>query len=173
MPIRSALLKSFKYRLFKLNCKMKRLMRDPRFAKDAQSYELMLHDNLASPALYQAGKFWAELNRHYVDLIWGGGLVDLRNQYFNRTFSGPEPESRQVYRALLFMYYQKIRAIDIDNFLETQSEPGIGGVADQEIFFGRAFSLDFLQSVEEAYRIRHAWEMSGNSGYPNLIVELG
>ncbi len=173
MALRSELLKSFKYRLFKLNCKMKRLMRNPRFAKEAQSYELMLQDNLASPALYQAGKFWAELNRHYVDLIWGGGLVDLRNQYFNRTFSGPEPESRQVYRALLFMYYQKIRAIDLDNFLETESEPTIGGAADQEILFGRAFSLDFLQSVEEAYRIREAWKMSGKSGFPNVIVELG
>ena len=148
-------------------------MRNPSFEKDAQSYELMLKDNLASPELYQAGKFWAELNRHYVDLIWGGGLVNLRNQYFNRTFSGPEPESRQVYRALLFMYYQKISAIDVDNFLETESEPVIGGVTDQEIFFGRAFSLDFLQSVEEAYRIREAWKISGKSGLPNVIVELG
>lgn len=173
LVVRSRLLPLFRHRLLKLNGKIKRLMRNPRFAEDAQTYELMRQDNRSSPSLYQAGKFWDRLNRQHVDLIWGGGLVDLRNQYFNRTFAGPEPESRQVYRALLFLYYQKIREMDVDNFLETESEPVIGGAADQEIFFGRAFSLDFLQSVEEAYRIRQAWQMSGKSGFPNVIVELG
>ena len=34
-------------------------------------------------------------------------------------------------------------------------------------------SLDFVQSVEEAYRIRNAWELSGREDKPRVIVELG
>jgi putative sugar O-methyltransferase len=38
---------------------------------------------------------------------------------------------------------------------------------------GRAVSLDFLQSVEEAYRIRDAWRAAGRSGEPKVVMELG
>ncbi|MGB7741058.1 MAG: putative sugar O-methyltransferase [Steroidobacteraceae bacterium] len=141
--------------------------------RDVQSYRAMQADNVASPPAYQAGEFWARLNRQHANAIWGGGLENLRNEYFNRTFSGPEPESRQVYRALLHLYYKHVRLLDIDGFLEREQDPVIGGTGDQEVIFGRALSLDFLQSVEEAYRIRNAWRASGRDGDPKVILELG
>lgn len=140
---------------------------------DVQSYRAMQADNAASPAEYQAGEFWARLNRQHANAIWGGGLENLRNEYFNRTFSGPEPESRQVYRALLHLYYKHVRQLDKDGFLERENDPAIGGTGDQEVIAGRALSLDFLQSIEEAYRIRAAWRDSGGNGDPKVITELG
>jgi putative sugar O-methyltransferase len=140
---------------------------------DVRDYECMTRDNQSSSPLYIAGEFWARFNRQHAAAIWGGGLRNLRNEYFNRTFSGPEPESRQVYRALLFLYYKHVRQLDSDGFLDRFEDPAIGGTLDQEMFDGRALSLDFLQSVEEAYRIRHSWNLAGRTGSPRIIVELG
>jgi putative sugar O-methyltransferase len=140
---------------------------------DVRAYEIMREDHGTSGDLYTAGKFWSKFNRAHSAAIWAGGLLNLRNEYFNRTFSGPEPESRQVYRALLFMYYKHVKQFDVDNFLDAYEDPRVGGTNDQEIFFGRAVSLDFLQSIEEAYKIRNAWHLAGRSGAPRVIVELG
>jgi len=140
---------------------------------EARTYEEMKQANRASSELYQAGEFWERHNRQHANAIWGGGLENLRNEYFNRTFSGPQPESRQVYRALLFMYYKHVKLLDTEGFLETHADPVVGGTTDQEVLFGRPCSLDFLQSVEEAYRIRDGWRAAGRSGAPRVIVELG
>jgi hypothetical protein len=150
-----------------------RLLGRRRGKQDVEAYESMRSENAASGALYTAGEFWARLNRQHANAIWGGGLENLRNEYFNRTFSGPEPESRQVYRALLHLYYNHVRQLDTDGFLERHQDPPIGGTTDQETIFGRALSLDFLQSVEEAYRLREAWRKAGRIGDPRVIVELG
>lgn len=141
--------------------------------RDVQSYRMMQADNAGSSPQYQAGEFWARLNRQHANAIWGGGLENLRNEYFNRTFSGPEPESRQVYRALLHLYFRHVRQLDADGFLEREQDPVIGGTGDQEVIAGRTLSLDFLQSIEEAYRIRTAWRDAGRDGDPKVIVELG
>jgi putative sugar O-methyltransferase len=140
---------------------------------DVRVYERMKEENRSSGELYVAGRFWERLNRQHANAIWGGGLANLRNEYFNRTFSGPEPGSRQVYRALLFLYYKHVRQLDVDGFLETNEDPAVGGTFDQETLFGRRCSLDFLQSVEEAYRIRDSWVKAGRVGAPRVIVELG
>lgn len=153
--------------------RMNRLLGIRTGQRDVQSYRMMQGDNAAAGPQYTAGEFWARLNRQHANAIWGGGLENLRNEYFNRTFSGPEPESRQVYRALLHLYYKELRKIDTEDFLEREEDPSIGGTADQEVLFGRSMSLDFLQSVEEAYRIRDAWRRSGRADNPRVIVELG
>jgi putative sugar O-methyltransferase len=150
-----------------------RLLGSGRSEREVRAYESMKAENAASGDLYTAGAFWARLNRQHADAIWGGGLENLRNEYFNRTFSGPEPESRQVYRALLYLYYKHVKALDVDGFLDREQDPAVGGTGDQEVLFGRAYSLDFLQSVEEAYRIREAWLTAGRPGTPRVIVELG
>ena len=85
---------------------------------DVEMYARMRMDNESSGGLYMAGEFWKNHNRRHADAIWGGGLLNLRNEYFNRTFSGPLPESRQVYRALLYLYYKHVKSIDRDGFLE-------------------------------------------------------
>ena len=173
MNVRQAIRARLRHRLLIGIGKFNRLMRRNRFEDAICDYELMCDDNRSSAKVYQAGKFWERLNRYHKDIIWGGGLQDLRNQYFNRTFAGPEPESRQVYRALLFLYHKVVSGLDIDGFLTKESEPSMGGDADQEIFEGRSLSIDFLQSVEEAYFLRQAWTAAGRSGEPRLIVELG
>ncbi len=150
-----------------------RLLGSSANAADVQAYEQWTRENQCSGDLYTAGRFWARLNRQHANAIRGGGLESLRNEYFNRTFSGPEPESRQVYRALLFLYYKHVQQIDTDGFLASHEDPAIGGTGDQEVLFGRAVSLDFLQSVEEAYAIRAAWQCVGRAGAPRVIVELG
>lgn len=164
---------AYRRRALILKGKINRLLRRRSNEGDVRAYESMAEENRSSGDLYRAGEFWARFNRQHADAIWGGGLHDLRNEYFNRTFSGPEPESRQVYRALLFLYYKLVQQLDVDGFLEEYEDPEIGGTADQEIIFGRALSLDFLQSIEEAYRIRDSWALSGRPGRPHVIVELG
>ena len=173
MNVRRAIRKRLNHRLLILQGKLNRLLGTDGFSEDVSTYKLMLQDNVNTSNIYQAGKFWARLNRYHNDIIYGGGLVHLRNQYFNRTFAGPEPESRQVYRALLFLYYKKLIEFDTEGFLKKESEPLVGGSEDQEIFDDHAVSLDFLQSVEEAYLVRKAWDMAGNTRHPRVIVELG
>ncbi|MBW3624090.1 MAG: putative sugar O-methyltransferase [Armatimonadetes bacterium] len=173
MSVRNALQKASNRRILQLRGRCHRIFRKPDNQQNVQTYDLMKQDNKNAPELYQAGRFWEQINRRYSELIWGGGLEDLRTQYFNRTFAGPEPESRQVYRSLLHVYSQIIRPLDTEGFLDRESEPPEGGTADQEVFNGRAWSLDFLQSIEEAYRIRFAWQLANQKGTPRLIVELG
>jgi putative sugar O-methyltransferase len=140
---------------------------------DVNDYKLMKSDNTASNNLYRAGQFWERLNRRHADAIWGGGLTDLRNGYINRSFASPDPASRQVYRALLHLYYKYIQEIDTDHFLTEIGDFTTGRETDQETLFGKPCSLDFLQSVEEAYRIRKSWALSERDGEPNVIVEIG
>jgi putative sugar O-methyltransferase len=168
-PLRSAL----RRRVLVIKGKTNRLLRRGSYKSEVAVYERMKCENDASGPLYRAGEFWARLNRQHAEAIWGGGLRNLRDEYFNRTFSGPEPESRQVYRSLLFLYYKHVKQVDSDGFLETHQDPAVGGTSDQEDFFGMSYSLDFLQSVEEAYRIRDSWTLAGRRGSPRVIVELG
>lgn len=137
------------------------------------NYDLMTSDNQKQSELYKAGKFWSQINHDFIDLMWTGALDNLRNQYFNRRFAGPEPCSRKVYKTLLWVYYSQLLEIDKTGFLKSASEPLPGGTADQELIDGRPMSLDFLQSVEEAYRLKNAWELSGRANSPQLIVEIG
>lgn len=172
MSIRLAFAYSFNYRRKRLRGWLRRVL-GTKPNLDLQTYLLMKDDNQQAVAHYQAGKFWEGINAEFVDFLWAGALVNLRNEYFNRRFAGPEPASRQVWRALLWLYYQKLRDIDFDGFLRAASEPAAGGQSDQEMIDGRSMSLDFLQSVEEVYCIREAWQKSGRNAYPSVIVELG
>lgn len=142
-------------------------------AEDVSTYQQMKADNDGASALYRAGEFWSLINKRYASLIWAGALDNVRNEFFNRRFAGPEPESRQVYKALLYLYRQKIAETDSDGFLDRQADPPVGGTGDQENIRGHAVSLDFLQGVEEMYRVREAWRLAGRTGSPRLIVELG
>lgn len=141
--------------------------------RDARTYQLMVSDNAAAADLYQAGKLWAEINRDFSDLIWVGALENLRNEYFNRRFAAVAPGSRAVYRELLRLYFDRLIEQDSLNFLATAVEPSAGGDGDQELIDGRAMSHDFLQSIDEAYKVLRAWRAADREGSPRLIVELG
>jgi len=136
-------------------------------------YAEMVEDNQKARDCYKAGKFWASINEEFADFLWAGALKNLRNEYLNRRFAGPYPGNRQVWNALLWLYYQTLQKIDTLGFLKTGVEPSIGGDADQELIDGRPMSLDFLQSVEEAYQLQRAWSSVELAGSPQLIVELG
>ena len=133
----------------------------------------MRSDNQAAAPLYQAGHMWDAINREFRDLIWAGALDDLRDQYFNLRFSGVDPESRHAYDRLLWLYYQHIRDIDRLGVLGRIEDSPIGGTRTRGSIEGRWVSLDFLQSVEEAYAILDAWGASGRHGNPCLFIELG
>lgn len=137
------------------------------------TYGQMLADNEAAAPIYQGGKFWQEINRQFSVLIWAGALQTLRDEYFNRRFAGADPNSRQVYRCLLWLYYNHLKALDRDGFLKRVAESPVGGTLDQETIDGREMSIDFLQSVDEAFRLREAWSAAGRPGEPRVIVELG
>ena len=136
-------------------------------------YRLMSADNASADERYRAGAFWQEINADFRDLIWAGALQDLRNQYFNHRFSGPPPESYQIYGHFIWLYYQRLLSIDQFGFLKMVADPEEGGTRNQISIDGRPVSLDFLQSVEESYAILEAWNLSGRSGFPRLFVELG
>lgn len=139
---------------------------------DVRTYQLMQADNAGADARYRAGKFWAKINEDFADLIYAGGLTNLRNQYFNRRFAGPDPCSRSVYAALLWLYYRHVASLDRDGFLGS-GEPQEGGQGDQESINGVPMSLDFLQSTEEAYQLRRAYELASRQGSPRVVAELG
>lgn len=140
---------------------------------DVHAYAAMCADNGAASPTYQAGKFWNEINRDFRHLIYAGALENLRNQYFNRRFAGPDPCSWQVYEAFLRLYYQRLMSGPAAAFLATAEEPTCGGTGDQLLVEGRRMSLDFLQSIDEAFQIQEAWSLAGRTGHPRTIVELG
>lgn len=153
--------------------RMRRLLPTRGLNPEIALYDLIRSDNQTAPSLYHAGLFWEEINRDFRDLIWAGALENLRDEYFNERFAGTNPLSFQNYCLAVWLYYQKVREIDEDHFLETVLEPGTGGSRSQVLVSDRPMSLDFIQSVEEAYRIREAWRAAGKSGSPRIIVELG
>lgn len=171
--VRPALVNAFKRRWVYVQGAINERLGTSRHATDVDTYAQMKADNDGASSLYRAGEFWALINRRYSSLIWAGTLENVRNEFFNRRFAGPEPESRQVYKALLYMYRQKLKEIDTDGFLDREGDASVGGNADQETVCGLPLSLDFLQSVEEMYRVREAWRLAGRQGNPRLIVELG
>ncbi len=149
------------------------LVKLPSASADVAAYEQMAADNRAASSKYQAGEFWRAINDEFSTLIYSGALANLRNRYFNRRFSGPEPASWQVYSSLVWMYYNALLAKDDTGWLRRASDPTEGGAEDQVQIEGRPLSLDFLQSVEEAFALRDAWARSGRPSTPGLVVELG
>ena len=140
---------------------------------DVVTYRKMVTDNLNDSELYRAGKFWSRINSGHEQAILAGELKNLRSEYINRTFAGPDPQSRQCYRALLYLYLKHVRAIDLDGVLERAGQdPVEGGTLEQEVFDGKRLSLDFLQSVEEAILINNALKSTGKPE-PSTILELG
>lgn len=164
---------SVKDRRLRLRGRLRKLLGVGKGDPQIRTFTLMKADNDAAIELYRAGKFWSGINEDFEDLIWAGALPDVRNEYFNRRFAGPDPSSRQVYGALLRLYYQKLLESDADGFLATAAEPAAGGAGDQEVIDGRPMSLDFLQSVDEMFKLRKAWSEAGRDGSPRLVVELG
>ena len=136
------------------------------------SYQQMLADNRGAPPMYTAGLFWEEINHQFSPLIYSGAIKTLRNQYFNRRFSGPQPASMQVYTSLNWLYYQTLLPRDVDGYLKRGLDPAPGGTGDQVIIDGRPMSVDFLQSVDEAFSIRDALKTIGATS-PRVIIELG
>jgi putative sugar O-methyltransferase len=151
---------------------LRKLVKKPPDGRALTEYDLMRHDNAAANDLYRAGEFWAEINADFQNLIWAGALKSLRNEYFNRRFSGPDPCSLQVYRSLLHIYNQKLLQIDRP-FVSRISDPAAGGIGDQAVIDGRSVSLDLLQSVEEALTIRAGLDAVERPAAPLIIVELG
>jgi putative sugar O-methyltransferase len=164
---------SFQRRWLRAGGRLRRSANRPVDRRDVDRYQLMTADNDGADGLYRAGAFWKHINAAFGDLIWAGALTDLRNQYFNNRFSGPPPESYQIYCHFIWLYYQRVRAVDRFDFLKEASEPAAGGTRYQVPIEGRPMSLDFLQSVEEAYAILDAWERAGHTGHPRVLIELG
>jgi putative sugar O-methyltransferase len=172
MSVRSELSRALRQRQQKLVGKLLRVSGLSTDA-DVQVYRQMRDDNHAAPPLYQAGDFWQTINRDYADLIHAGALRNVRNEYFNRRFAGPDPQDRSVYCAMLWLYYQRVASLDECGLLARHPEPSEGGTGDQVSINGQLMSLDYLQSVEEAYHIKRAWTLAGKPGDPRVIAELG
>ena len=170
--MRGALKAAVGRRLLRANGHLRKLIKRPPDDRALTEYGLMRKDNAAADTIYQPGKFWAEINADFTNLIWAGALNNLRNEYFNRRFSGPDPCSMQVYRSLLRIYHEHLLRID-RAFVSGMSDPQAGGIGDQTSIDGRPVSLDLLQSVEEALTIREGLKAVDHIGDPLIIVELG
>lgn len=173
MSVRHELARTLNFRRLRLLGRLRRAGRGLSAPPEITAYRQMQEDNRRAKPVYQPGRFWAGINADFENLIWAGALVRVRTEYFNRRFAGLDPQGRQVWRALLWLYYQRLKEIDTLSFLERASEPGYGGTSDQELVDGRPMSLDFLQSVEEVYRLLRAWKLRGQEDTPGIIVELG
>ncbi len=148
-------------------------------------YMKMKDQNDSFGDLYKEGKFWAKINENIREIILNTpDMSNFKNSPINRKFAGPDPANRQVYRALLNLYYKEIEKIDTMGFLKQHCEPTFGGNYDQELHpfphgsllypFEKRWpmSLDFLQSTEEALTIVNNFRKQYNR-LPELIVELG
>jgi putative sugar O-methyltransferase len=171
--VRVELARAIEQRLIRFRGKLRRTVGMSRIEEWCGTYGLMKEDNQRAPERYRAGKFWEAINSDFGNLIWGGALARLRNEYFNRRFAGPDPRSRSVYGALLWLYYKQISQLDTERLLSRIREPVEGGDSDQEEIEGHRVSLDFLQAVEEFYRVREAWRLFKGSSQPRVILELG
>lgn len=147
-------------------------------------YLKMKTHNESFGGLYKEGKFWGKINETFQNKLKTSDLSDLKNSFINRRFAGPDPSNRQVYRALLNLYYREIEKIDRSGFLKKFHEPVFGGDLDQELYpfphgsllypfkEKRPMSLDFLQSTEEALTIVNHFQKQFKR-LPEVVVELG
>src|SRR5438034_7862031 len=133
MSVRAELAKSLDHRQKRLKGRLKRTLNLGGNSADLALYTQMRDDNLRAAEFYRPGRFWGEINHEFADFLWAGALPTLRTEYFNRRFAGPDPCSRQVWRGLLWIYYQKLQEIDTDGFLKSASEPWEGGDGDQAL----------------------------------------
>jgi hypothetical protein len=147
-------------------------------------YVKMRDQNSSFGDLYKEGKFWARINENIREILQSPEMKNFRSSPINRKFAGPDPANRQVYRALLNLYYKEIEKIDSIGFLKEHCEPAFGGEHDQELYpfphgsllypfkERRPMSLDFLQSTEEALTIVNTFQKKYGR-LPEVIVELG
>lgn len=147
-------------------------------------YLSMKEQNNSFGDLYKEGVFWAKINETIKSSLQSSDLQQIKNSIINRKFAAPDPANRQVYRALLNLYFKEIEKIDTMGFLSKHCEPVFGGEYDQELYpfphgsllypfkERRPMSLDFLQSTQEALTIVNAYQKEFDR-LPEVIVELG
>jgi hypothetical protein len=107
-------------------------------------YLSMKEQNASFGDLYKEGCFWAKINETIKNTLQTPDLQKLKNSAINRKFAGPDPANRQVYRALLNLYFKEIEKIDTAGFLSKHCEPAFGGEYDQELYpfpMGHFFTL--------------------------------
>lgn len=170
--VRDAIRAAIMRRSLRMKGRVRRILRAGPDSDTLTEYDLMTSQNAAATVVYRAGRFWSDINADFRDLIWAGALRNLRNEYFNRRFSGPDPCSWQVYGSLLWIYRNRLLEMDAE-FVSGMSDPAAGGTADQLLIDGRPISLDLLQSIEEGLTIRAALRQIGADQGPKIIVELG
>jgi hypothetical protein len=137
----------------------------------AREFELMREDNLRAHPVYQAGHFWAQINRDFRTLIWAGALENLRDEYFNRRFSDPGPTSFQIYAALMNIYYNRLRET-APAVVDALEDPDLHRSSSVVSLSGKAVSLDLLQSAEEIAAVQEALRLAQLPS-PEIIVEIG
>jgi hypothetical protein len=149
-----------------------------------KNYSLMSEDNKGYKPEYQPGKFWQNINKNFADDIYHTDMSKFRDGAINQRYAAPHPTNRQVYRALLNLYYKYLADHGAREFLETHHEPSYGGTENQELYpfphgallypfeDHRPMSLDFLQSTDEAQRITNAFR-NWYAESPRVILELG
>src|SRR6266498_3563022 len=103
MSVRAELAKSLGHRQKRLKGRLKRTLNLGGNSRDLAIYAQMREDNLRAAEFYSPGRFWSEINSEFADFLWAGALPALRTEYLNRRFAGPDPCSRQVWRALLWV----------------------------------------------------------------------
>jgi putative sugar O-methyltransferase len=170
---RFAVERAIAYRLRRLQGRVWRALGWSQHFPDIAQYRLMKADNAAAESVYQADDFLVPINSRIVDYLYSGASRDLRDSQINGWFGAMPPNSRRIYRSLLWLYYNHVKRLDTDGLLDTLHEPLEGGIQSQEVIDGKPVSLDFLQSIEEFYGIRKSWALAGRSDKPRLIVELG
>lgn len=104
--------------------------------------------------LFRPSRQWGLLSVFFRLVLRGLGLSGFKRS-FGRFLAAYEPHNPRHFEALHHLYFGALKPRDAWGLLDSLEEPALGD-GDALLVDGKRLSLDWLQSVDEFYRIQNA-----------------
>ena len=117
-------------------------------------YELARRGLRDGDPVFRPSRQWAIISVFYRLMLRGWGFAEFKKK-FGRFLAAYEPNHPRYFEALHHVYRGALRSRDKWGLLDRLEEPALGS-GDAVVEDGKRLSLDFLQSVDEFYRIQDA-----------------
>jgi putative sugar O-methyltransferase len=117
-------------------------------------YDLARRGMSEGDPVFQASRQWALITVFYRLMLRAWGFDSFKRK-FGRFLAAYEPDNPRYFEALHHVYRSALVPRDKWGLLDRLEEPELGD-GDIVMHGGKRLSLDFLQSVDEFYRIQEA-----------------
>jgi|GEM_PF-2530204 len=117
-------------------------------------YESAASGLRAAPPEFAPTRPWAAVSRFNRLALRGLGFSDFKSVQ-GRFLAAYEAHHPRYFEALHHVYFEALERRDSWGLLKELEEPALGG-GDVVVRRGRRLSLDFLQSIDELYRLQEA-----------------